>query len=205
MSLRDTLNKIENLVVGATHIPLTEKAIINDNSLIRYVEELRQELPEVINNAEKVMRNKDKILEDATREADRMKDEATALSQHLLKEETIYREAEKEASNIVYQAKEHAAQLVQDAEANASTLQEQARDKSFKMVSDAEEYAKKLRTDTDNYARGVFDQLLSHVNEAYQKVNGIEEGLEQSVRVLENARMNLEENIQQNESPTEKE
>ena len=43
MSVRETLDKLENMVVGASHFPFTEKTLINDNDLIHYVEELRND------------------------------------------------------------------------------------------------------------------------------------------------------------------
>lgn len=202
MSLRETLSKIENLVVHAAHIPLTEKAIINDNDLIHYVEELRRDLPAVINNAEKVMQDKDNIIGNAKREAERMKDEAVALAEHLAKEETIYKKAEQEAENIVHMAKEHSTQLISEAEKNAKTLQEQAREKALKMVTDADEYSQKIRTDTDNYAKTVFDQLIGHVAKACQNVDGISNGLGQSLQVLQTARENLEYNEQNEVMPS---
>mgnify|MGYP006960937243 CR=1 FL=1 len=62
MSVRETLDKLENMVVGASHFPFTEKTLINDNDLIHYVEELRNDLPKELNRADEIMRNHDNRL-----------------------------------------------------------------------------------------------------------------------------------------------
>ena len=45
MSVRDILDKIENLVAGASHVPLSGKCMIDENDLVHLVEELRNDLP----------------------------------------------------------------------------------------------------------------------------------------------------------------
>ena len=44
MSVFESLDKIENLVVGARHVPFTEKTMVNDGDLIHYVGELRHDI-----------------------------------------------------------------------------------------------------------------------------------------------------------------
>ena len=69
MSVRETLDKIENMVVGASRLPFTEKTLINDNELVHYVEQLRNDLPKELNRADEIMRNHDQIIKAAEEEA----------------------------------------------------------------------------------------------------------------------------------------
>ena len=43
MGVRETLNKIENMVATAKTFPFTGHILINDNDLVHYVEELRND------------------------------------------------------------------------------------------------------------------------------------------------------------------
>ena len=65
-----TLDEVENLVVNASHVPLTGKSMIDENDLIHLVEELRQDLPLELNHAKEIMANESQIIEEAHREAD---------------------------------------------------------------------------------------------------------------------------------------
>ena len=47
--VEETLNKVEDLVVNSSHLPLTGKSMIDENDLIHLVEELRQDLPLELN------------------------------------------------------------------------------------------------------------------------------------------------------------
>ena len=53
--VEETLNKVENLVVSSSHLPLTNKSVIDENDLIHLIEELRQDLPREINHSREIM------------------------------------------------------------------------------------------------------------------------------------------------------
>ncbi|MBQ3971664.1 MAG: ATPase, partial [Selenomonadaceae bacterium] len=76
MSVRDILDKIENLVAGASHVPLSGKCMIDENDLVHLVEELRNDLPNELSQANQIMKDREKILGDAQKEADHIVDEA---------------------------------------------------------------------------------------------------------------------------------
>ena len=76
MGVRETLNKIENMVATAKTFPFTGHILINDNDLVHYVEELRNDLPKELDKAEVIMKERDQIIEDARREAEHIRTEA---------------------------------------------------------------------------------------------------------------------------------
>ena len=63
-----TLSEVENLVVNASHVPLTGKSMIDENDLIHLVEELRQDLPLELEHAQEIMANEAEIIEEAHRQ-----------------------------------------------------------------------------------------------------------------------------------------
>ena len=63
MAVRDTLNKVENLVASAWHLPLTGKATIDEEKLVQLVDELRDGLPQELEQAENIIRERDNILD----------------------------------------------------------------------------------------------------------------------------------------------
>ena len=107
MSVRDTLDKLENMVVGASHFPFTEKTLINDNELIHYVDELRNDLPKELNRADEIMKNRDEIIRNAEKEAEQIKKEAKEYANRVTDESEIVLQAKEKAKTILQQTQQH--------------------------------------------------------------------------------------------------
>jgi archaellum component FlaC len=168
-SVRETLDKIENMVVGASRVPFTEKTLINDNELVHYVEELRNDLPKELNRADEIMRNQAKIIKQAEEEAEEIKRKAREYAESITNENELVKQAKEKAKAIVQQAQEQEKEIMERTQANAIQLQ----------------------TNADAYANQVFDQLIGHVNGTFQGVRQAEAGLQQALNVLQQAKMQM--------------
>jgi len=162
MAIRETLDKIENLVAGASHVPLSGKCMIDENDLVHLVEELRSDLPNQLDHAEQIMRDRDKILDDAQKEAERIVEQAKKYAQQMTNE-----------NEIVAQAKEKEHTILQQAQEQQREIMERTRQDS-----------QQFRQDADRYANQVFDQLITHVTNAFRGVEQAEKVLEQARQVL---------------------
>ncbi|MBR2215304.1 MAG: ATPase [Selenomonadaceae bacterium] len=175
MAVRDTLDQIENLVAGASHVPLTGKSMIDENDLIHLVEELRKDLPMELERANDIMRDRDKIIDDAKKDSD----------------------------DIVRQAKEYAAKIVDEnevvvqAKAKAKALLQQAQEQEREIMERTKANSQQLRDDADRYANQVFDQLITHVTNTFQGVQQAEQGLQQARQVLLQAKEQMNRSQQQ--------
>jgi len=164
MSVRETLDKIENMVVGASRLPFTEKTLINDNELVHYVEELRNDLPKELNRADEIMRNHDQIIREAEEEAEEIKRKAREYAESITEESEIVKQSREKARAIVQQAQDQEKEIMERTQANATQLQSNAD------------------------ANQVFDQLIGHVNGTFQGVRQAEAGLQQALNVLQQAK-----------------
>ena len=72
MSVNTILDEIENLVVDGKRIPLTNRSLIDEMELVHLVDNLRQELPNEIQNAQAIMDSKDAILNEGRAEAEKI-------------------------------------------------------------------------------------------------------------------------------------
>ena len=162
MAIRETLDKIENLVAGASHVPLSGKCMIDENDLVHLVEELRNDLPNQLDHAEQIMHDRDKILDDAQKEAERIVEQAKKYAQQMTNE-----------NEIVNQAKE-----------KERTMLQQAQEQQREIVERANQDAQQLRQNVDSYANQVFDQLITQVTNAFRGVEQTEKLLEQARQVL---------------------
>ena len=177
MGVRETLNKIENMVATAKtfpftgHIlindndlvhyvldsktfPFTGHILINDNDLVHYVEELRNDLPKELDKAEVIMKERDQIIEDARREAEHIRTEAERQAAAMV-----------ENSEIVLKSKQRGKEILQETQ-----------QKETAMVQAAEAQARDLQNNVDAYANQVFEQLIAHVSRTFDGVQQAQNG-----------------------------
>ena len=166
--VEETLNKVEDLVVNSSHLPLTGKSMIDENDLIHLVEELRQDLPLELNHAREIMEKETEIIEQAHREADEIIQKAKDYAAGLVAKETVVTEAQAKAREIEAQSEEKARVLV-----------EQAQQQRAEVLARTREESKQLRDAADTYVNQVFDQLIGHVADtakfAQQSVSSIDQ------------------------------
>jgi vacuolar-type H+-ATPase subunit H len=164
--VEDTLDKVENLVVRASHVPLTGKSMIDENDLIHLVEELREDLPMELGQAKSIMDKEQAIIQGAHEEADRIVNKAQDYAEQLTDEH-----------EIVQAAKQKALKLEQEAKAQREALLAQAKQKAEQMQKNA-----------DDYVNSVFDQLINHVTETAKYAQQSVNYLQQSVASIDQAR-----------------
>lgn len=144
MAVNEILDEIENLVVDAKHLLFTNKSLVEENDLVRLVEDLRNELPLELQKAEQIMQDRQNILDEANGEAAKIVEQAKAYAEKLTNE-----------SEIVLQAEEKAKTIMQQTQAQEKEIMEKTMQSS-----------QQLRHDADQYANQVFDHLINNVGGA---------------------------------------
>ena len=146
MAVSNILDEIENLVVDGKHIVFTNKSIIEEPDLVRLIDDLRNELPLELQQAEQVMQDKEAILTEDREEAERIVNQAKEYANHLVDESEVVKQSQEKAALIMEQTK----------------AQEQ------EILNTAYSTAQQLRTDSSQYANQVFDHLIVNVGNALQ-------------------------------------
>ena len=189
--INDSMNRLEEMVAQAYKLPLADKVVINDNELAHYVDDLRHNLPEVVDQAMAILQQQDEIIEAAEHEADQIVEDAKNYGEKLTNEHEIVKQAKERAKTILQQTQEQEREIMERAQANA------------RQVSDnADNYAMQLRGNADAYAKQVVDQLLQHVGTTFQNVQQAEGGLQQAMQVLQQGRAQLDKQSQAEHVPT---
>ncbi len=169
MAVRDTLNRIENLVAGASHLPLTGKAVIDEDELVHLVEDLRRDLPQELERADEIMRERDNLINMAQQEADKIIKQAHVRAEQLVDE-----------NDVVVKARERSRMVIAQAQQQESEI--------LKRTS---EQARHLQEDADRYANQVFDSLIAYVTNTVQGVKAAEAGLEQALQTLQQNKIQM--------------
>ena len=112
MDILDLLEEFESIVEGSGRIPMTGKVVIHEEVLYNYLDKFRAYLPQSIRDAEYILREKERILAEASREADGIIDSGKVKCQRLAGESEIVKEAIAQAERLVGSAKLEARNLV---------------------------------------------------------------------------------------------
>lgn len=110
------LDRLEELVAEAKTMPLSASIMVNKAEIQDLVATLREAVPSELREAQRVLRERDHILERASKQARRIIDDAEAEQSQMVSRTTVVREADREAERIVDDAEERARQLRLEAE-----------------------------------------------------------------------------------------
>ena len=115
MDILDLLEEFESIIEGSGRIPMTGKVVIHEEVLYNYLDKFRAYLPQSIRDAEYVIREKDRILNDAVREGEGLIEGAKVKCQRIVGESEIVKQAIAQGELIINNAKAEAKNLVSGA------------------------------------------------------------------------------------------
>lgn len=100
MNLRETIERMEELIVASSSIPLTRIKLIRERELLSYLDRIRLSLPGALAEAERIMAERESIMMQARAHAQNIIDTAQERADQLVAESVIKRRAEQEAGQI---------------------------------------------------------------------------------------------------------
>ena len=115
MSIEEILDEMEIILLDAPRVPFTNKRMVEEDEFARLLDELREALPVEVKEANKILNNRQKIMEDAQKEAQSIIDQGKNYVSKLTDENVITRQAQDQANEIVAQAQKSADELRADA------------------------------------------------------------------------------------------
>ena len=115
MDILQLLEEFENMVEESSRIPMTGKLIINEDILYSYLDKLRATLPESIREAEWVLREKERVMEEAKNEGKAIIETANNKLQKITGESEIVKLAKSQGEEIIKNAQSVAREITQGA------------------------------------------------------------------------------------------
>lgn len=114
MTVDEILEEMENLLIDASRVPFTNKRVIEEDDLARFLDELREELPKELAEAKQIISERQRILDDAQKEAQSIVDQAKNYVLKLTDESIITQKAQDYANDILAEAQKSARELKND-------------------------------------------------------------------------------------------
>lgn len=125
MEILRLMDEFENVIEECSRIPMTGKVIIHEDTLYGYLDKFRALLPEAIQEAQWIMREKDRIISEATKEGETIIETAKSKLQRLSNESEIVRAAKAQGDEIVENAKSVGREVTQGAYTYADEVMNQ--------------------------------------------------------------------------------
>ena len=108
MDILHLIDQLEATVTNGWHIPLTSDVVLNEEEMLRVLDEMRVRIPQEVQQAKRLLQEKDRVLAQAREERDRMVALATEEASRLTEEDEITKSAQVRAQTIAERAKRDA-------------------------------------------------------------------------------------------------
>ncbi len=115
MSIEKLLDEMENVLVEAARVPFTNKRVVEEDELARFLDEFRELLPKELEEAKRIIAERQHILDEAQKEAQNIIEQAKTYVCKLTDENIINKQAHEQANEIMTQANRNAKNLQNDA------------------------------------------------------------------------------------------
>jgi len=133
MDILNLLERIEDIIEEASKFPLSNKVMIDKEEILEVINEIRLKLPDEINRASWVAKERQRILNEAQSEADELIEKVKEQQKYLVEEKEISRQAQK-----------YAKQLNEEAERKANDMKIGAYNYSDEILSKLQEKIKEI-------------------------------------------------------------
>lgn len=108
MDIQHLVDRLEELLVNGRHLPLTPHTLVDEQRALELIDQMRISIPEEIEKAKRVLRERDRIIAQANEEAARIRELAREKSETLIQRDSITQAAQTRAASIIEQARREA-------------------------------------------------------------------------------------------------
>ena len=195
--IEQLIDEIEDYIDGCKYQPLSKKNIIvNKEEIDELLRELRMKTPDEIKRYQKIITNKEAILNDARAKAEALIKDATAQTTELINEHEIMQQAYAQANEVVRMATQQAQEILNTAIAEANGVRTSAMQYLDDMLANLESaMTATLATTTEHYES--FFNTISGYNETVKANRAelrpvqVEQMLKEAEGDMEPAELNL--------------
>ena len=165
--IEQLIDEIEEFIDNCKPQPFSStKIIVNKEHLDELLRELRMKTPDEIKRYQKIIANRDAILEDAQAKADAILAEAQLQTTELVSEHEIMQQAYAQANEIVTQATAQAQEIIDNATRDANAIRIGAVQYTDDLLANAESI---IGHTLDSYTTK-YDGLVNSLKECFDVV-----------------------------------
>ena len=158
--IEQIIDEIEDFIDGCKFQTFSSTNILVDKEHIEeLLRELRMKTPDEIKRYQKIISNKEAILNDAKAKADAMIAEAQVHTDHMVNEHEIMQQAYAQANEVVQQAVSQAQQILDSATEDANGIRQSAMKYTDDMLAELQGIVKTAIADAESKYTGLLSRL----------------------------------------------
>ena len=166
--IEQIIEEIKDYIDSCKFQPLsTTKIVVNKEELEDLLCGLRMKTPDEIKRYQKIISNKDSIIQDAKNRAEAENAEATAKAQQLVSENEVMRMAQEHAEELLDRAQKQAQEIIDNATNDANSIRMSAISYTDEMLENLE----KIMAHTMETAGAKYETFLNSIQSCYDIVN----------------------------------
>lgn len=108
MDILYLIDRLEALIVAGRKVPMTNRVMIDEESLTSLVDQMHAVIPEEIKQSKRILNERERIIENAHAEADDIIRMAKEQADFMLQEKGLLAESQARAARIVQEAEDEA-------------------------------------------------------------------------------------------------
>ena len=167
--IEQMIDQIEDFIDSCRYQTFSKTNIIVDkDELDALLEELRAKVPDEIRHYQRIVANKEAILEDARRKADEMTNEANVHSNELVNEHEIMQQAYAQANDIVRMATQQGQDILDKAMSEANGYKEAANQYMDSMLADLEKSTVSAQNNLTAIFHNFYDEMSDYIDTVRQ-------------------------------------
>ena len=167
--IEQMIDRIEDFIDSCRYQTFSKTNIIVDkDELDGLLEELRAKTPDEIKHYQRIIANKDAIIEDAKRRAEEMINEATVHTNELVNEHEIMQQAYAQANEIVRLATQQGQDILDKAVSEANAYRESAAQYMDEMLADLENSTMSARNNLTSIFSNFHNEMSDYIDTVRQ-------------------------------------
>lgn len=143
--LLSLLDDLEAIIEKGSRLPFTSMVLIDRDVYLDSVDAIRIAIPEAVVQAERIVRDKERIIAQADAEAERIMSLAREQAAFLISERQLLRAAELQSEAILNTAREEAKEIISSAQKYASDLLAQLEAETLRVLGEIRKAANQAR------------------------------------------------------------
>ncbi len=158
--IEQLIDEIEDYIEGCKYSPFSsEKILVNKSEIDELLRELRMKTPDEIKRYQKIISNKEAILNDAREKAQALINEATVHTNELINEHEIMQQAYAQANEVVTMASGQAQEILDSATTEANSVKASAIAYTDESLANIENILTKAINDATNHYQALVTEL----------------------------------------------
>ena len=193
--IEQLIDEIETYIDNCKPQPLSQtKIIVNKEEIDELLRELRSKTPDEIKRYQKIISNKEAILNDAKKKAQELIDEATVHTNELINEHEIMQQAYAQANEIVRLATQQGQDILDKAISEANAYRTSAAQYMDDMLAQLEQSTVSARNNLTSIFSGFHSEMSDYIDTVRQNRSELLPAEEESDDLMQEVGEEPEEN-----------